>query len=67
MPVKDDDMPLTNARDWSLMCDKQAKLIESMRSHFPERHEPLTELSRHWRELKQQLDSGAIPRMTGVK
>ncbi|MBT1444569.1 hypothetical protein KJI95_08500 [Shewanella sp. JM162201] len=56
-------MPLTNARDWSLMCDKQAKLMENMRSHFPERREPLTELSHHWRDLKRQLDQGGIPRI----
>lgn len=60
-------MPLTNARDWSLMCDKQAKLIESLRSHFPERHDSLTELSRNWRNIKQQLDQGDIPRIIDTK
>ncbi|MCL2919894.1 hypothetical protein [Shewanella litorisediminis] len=65
--VKDDPMPLTNAKAWSQMCDKQARLIENMRSHFPERHQPLTELSRYWRELKHQIDCGDVPRVNQVK
>ncbi|GLR32129.1 hypothetical protein [Shewanella decolorationis] len=54
-------MYLSNADRWSLLCKKQIDVIDKLSSHFPERKEPLNELTHGWRHLQHQVQAGDRP------
>jgi len=56
-------MSLANARGWSQVCEKQIRLLQEMRSTFPQRSDSLELLSHQWRDLQRQLDAGQVPRL----
>jgi len=47
-------MYLSNADRWSLLCKKQIDMIDKLSASFPERKEPLNELTHSWRHLQHQ-------------
>lgn len=56
-------MYLSNADRWSLLCKKQIDMIDKLSASFPERKEPLNELTHSWRHLQHQVQAGGTPVM----